>query len=174
MPNSTQSNDLYYITLTVINWIDIFTRDEYKLIITNNLAHCQRNKGLRIFDYVLMSNHLHMIARADEKPLSEVLRDFKSYSAKQLYKAILENPQESRKSWLLPLFEKAGRLNPANKEIQVWQNGNYPVQLYSPEMIKQKVNYIHQNPVRARIVAEPYHYLYSSACENSPLKCDNW
>jgi len=174
MPNSAKSNDLFYVTLTIVNWLDIFTRENYKLIITKNLAYCQQNKGLRIFEYVLMTNHLHMIVQSDLKPLSDILRDFKSYSAKQLFAIISENPQESRKEWLLRTFKREGYINPLNKAIQVWQNGNYPIQLYSQEIIQQKINYIHQNPIRAGMVAEPHHYLYSSASPDSPLKCNEW
>lgn len=170
MPNSAKSNDLIFATLTVINWIDIFTRDEYKLLITNSLSFCIKNKGLRVFEYVLMTNHLHIIAQSDIKPMSDILRDFKTFTAKELQ----TNPQESRKEWMVQQFTKAGRNNPANKEIQVWQNGNYPVILYSKEMVEQKRNYIYQNPVRAGIVAEPHHYLYSSANLDSPLKCNEW
>jgi len=174
MANPAKSNDLYYITITVVNWIDIFTRDCYRLIVTNNLAFCQQNKGLRIFEYVLMTNHLHMIVQSDEKPLSDILRDFKSYTAKQLFMAISENPQESRKELLLKTFKREGFINPLNKAIQIWQNGNYPMVLFSKDMIKQKINYIQQNPVRAGMVAEPHHYLYCSASPYSPLKCDEW
>ncbi|HYG14661.1 MAG TPA: transposase [Bacteroidia bacterium] len=160
--------------MTIVNWIDLFTREDYKLIITNNLKHCQQNKGLRVFEYVLMTNHIHMIVQSDGKPLSDTLRDFKSYSAKQLFTTIAENPKESRKEWLTRAFKREGRINPLNKAIQIWQNGNYPVLLFSKEMIQQKINYIHQNPVKAGFVAEPHEYLYSSASPDSPLKCCEW
>lgn len=174
MPNSAKSNELLFITLTVVNWIDIFTREEYKQLIVNNLTYCITNKGLRVYEYVLMSNHLHCIARADEKPMSDVLRDFKTYTSKELFKTISANMKESRREWMMQQFIKAGRNNPANKEVQVWQNGNYPVILYSRQMIEQKREYIYNNPVKAGIVSASHHYLYSSACENSPLKCNDW
>ncbi len=83
---------------------------------------------------------------------------------------IEENPHESRKSWMLAIFRKAGKANPLNLHHQFWQNENYPVALESPEIIQQKIDYIHQNPVKAGFVNEESEYLYSSASPLSPLQ----
>ncbi len=170
MSRSAATDELYFVTLTITNWIDIFTRRLYGDLIINNLIYCQQHKKLNIYAYVLMTNHLHMIANAEDGKLSDVLRDFKTYTSKELFKLINSNLQESRREWLLNAFEFAGKGNPLNKNHQLWQNGNYPILLYSPAVIQQKIDYIHDNPVRAGFVGSAHEYWYSSANPDSPLK----
>lgn len=83
---------------------------------------------------------------------------------------IADNVQESRRDWMIRAFERAGKYNPLNEGHQFWQNGNYPVLLFSPTVIDQKINYIHENPVRAGFVGSAHEYWYSSANPESPLK----
>ena len=155
---------LYYVTFVTVGWIDVFTRLEYRDIIINSLCYCKKKKGLRLYAYVIMSNHLHLIVAADiGYNLSNIIRDFKKYTSKQIYKAIENNPRESRKEWMLSLFRNAGERNINNKSHQFWQQHNHPVNLYSNAVIDQKLEYIHQNPVKAGIVANAEDYLYSSA-----------
>lgn len=91
----------YFVTLTTVDWIDVFTHRNHKLKIIEALKYCQKNKGLEIFGYCLMTNHLHLIARANGKQsLSEILRDFKQFTAKAILRQIIEEP-ESRRDWLL-------------------------------------------------------------------------
>ena len=92
------TKDLYFTTSTVIDWIDLFTRPIYKRIVVDSLRYCQENKGLELYAWVLMSNHIHFIAGInDDNSISDILRDFKKYTSKQLVKAIQENQQESRR-----------------------------------------------------------------------------
>jgi putative transposase len=170
MSRSAATDELYFVTLTVTNWIDIFTRRLYSDLIINNLIHCQQHKKLNIYAYVLMTNHLHMVANVENGKLSDVLRDFKTYTSKELFKTINSNIQESRREWLIKALEYAGKNNDLNKNHQIWQNGNYPVLLYSPTVIQQKIDYIHDNPVRAGFVGSAHEYWYSSANPDSPLK----
>ncbi len=163
----TESDKLYYVTLTVVGWIDVFTRKEYVYDIMKNIKYCQANKGLELFAYVIMSNHIHMIAKAKDQPLNILLGSFKSYTAKQLIKQIEQNSRESRKEWLLHMFKFYGKGNSQNEEVQFWQNGNHSICLWSSEVIKQKISYLHNNPVQQGIVAKPEDYLYSSANEFS-------
>ena len=87
----------YFLTLTVVNWIDVFTRKNHKLTIVNSLKYCQKEKGLEIYGWCLMSNHLHLIVKAIGKySLSEILRDFKKFTAKEIIKQI-EEESESRR-----------------------------------------------------------------------------
>ncbi|OQX78447.1 MAG: hypothetical protein B6D61_05500 [Bacteroidetes bacterium 4484_249] len=174
MQLTANSNDTYFVTLTIVYWIDIFTRLQYKDMIIGNLEYCRKEKGLEIFSYVIMTNHLHLIARSTKKTLSNVLRDFKTFTSKELYKAIKENPQESRKRWMIKLFENAGKLNKLNKNFQVWQNKNQPIIMSNYKQFLVKQNYIHQNPVLAGFVANDFEYLYSSAGEDSPLIVDEY
>lgn len=170
MKRTANSNELYYFTLTVVDWIDIFTRREYKDLLVANLQYCQDKKHLEIFAYVIMTNHLHMVARCQKQSLGDLLRDYKTFTSKELYRMIHAHNGESRRQWMLSAFEKHGLANPLNKNIQIWQNGNHPTLLFSNAMIDQKVNYIHQNPVKAGFVNEDYEYLYLSASPLSPIK----
>lgn len=99
---------IFYVTITVIDWIDVFTRDEYKTIITASLDYCRRKKGLRIYAWVLMTNHIHLIVSHDKgnDRLAQAIGDFKKFTAKKIIKKIIENPQESRKRWMLKHFEE--------------------------------------------------------------------
>lgn len=172
MRRSAATDELYFLTLTVVDWIDVFTRPEYKQYLTDNLDYCRRHKGLEIFAYVLMTNHLHLIAQVGkERSMSDWLRDFKSYTAKGLVKMIADNAKESRREWMLNAFYRHGRENEQNKDFQFWQNGSHPLEIppYYTSMLRQKIEYIHDNPVRAGIVPEPEMYLYSSAHPANPL-----
>ena len=106
-----------------------------------------------------------MIASAKNENLSDILRDFKKYTSKNIIKAIENNSHESRKDWMLKIFKEQGALNPRNIEYQFWRQDNCPIELYSPKFTFQKINYTHFNPVRAGIVLRPEDYLYSSAID---------
>ena len=154
---------VYFITFATVQWVDVFTRLVYKDIVVNSLKYCQEEKGLELFAWVIMSNHVHLIARAQEGyHMSDILRDLKKYTSKKIIEAI-DHPQESRKSWMLWIFKSAGERNPNNENFQFWQQDNHPIQLVSEAMIDQRLNYLHQNPVKAGIVLEPHEYKYSSA-----------
>ena len=99
------THELYFTTSTVIDWLDVFTRPIYKHILLESLEYCQANKGLDIYAWVLMTNHLHMIVDTrDTGSLGDVLRDFKKFTSKAIVKAIQENEQESRQEWLMNRF----------------------------------------------------------------------
>lgn len=163
LKNRIVPGGLYFLTMTVVDWVDIFTRPVYKHIIVDALKFCQEQKGLELYAWVLMSNHLHLIAAAAEaKSLSDILRDFKGFTSRKIVATIQEEP-ESRKQWLLHRFEFSAKLNPKVRHYKLWQDGNEAKELISNNFIDQKLDYIHQNPVRAEWVDEPEHYRYSSA-----------
>jgi putative transposase len=165
MKNKISAGYLYYLTLTVVDWVDIFTRPVYKLILLDAIRYCQKEKGLKLYAWCLMTNHIHLIASAKEnKSLSDILRDFKKFTNKTLIKVIQEEP-ESRREWLLDRFAFAGTVDPKIKNYKFWQEGNEAKEIHTNTFLDQKLNYIHQNPVRAEIVSEPEHYLYSSATD---------
>ncbi|TAF78176.1 MAG: transposase, partial [Bacteroidetes bacterium] len=91
----------YFVTFTVHQWADVFTKEIYIDELLESLKYCQENKGLEIFAWVIMSNHLHMIVRAKNENLSDVIRDFKKYTSKSIFNKIMNNEKESRKEWLL-------------------------------------------------------------------------
>ncbi|HEY4326727.1 MAG TPA: transposase [Mucilaginibacter sp.] len=170
MQRNASTDELYFVTLTVVDWIDVFTRRYYNDFIIENLAWCQQNANLNIYACVIMINHIHMVANVPDGSLGDVLGRFKSYTSKKLYEMIAGNVQESRREWMLKAFDRAGKYNPLNEKHQFWQNGNYPVLLYSPVVIEQKIDYIHENPVKAGFVGSAHEYWYSSANPESPLK----
>lgn len=156
---------LYFVTCTVVGWIDIFSQKKYRDIILESLSYSRKQKGLLIGAYVIMTNHLHLILQAGPNAtftLSEILRDFKKYTANNILDAIMKEP-ESRRDWLLHMFRYHAKYNTNNRFYQFWQQDNHPIMLYSQKVIWQKVNYIHDNPLRAGIVDNPIEYLYSSA-----------
>jgi REP element-mobilizing transposase RayT len=159
----TTDDKPFFVTITTIGWIDIFTRKEIKQIIVGSLKYCQENKGLIIYGWCIMSSHLHLICQAcNGKNLSDILRDFKTFTSKAIVKFIKEGP-ESRKEWLLELFSKACEHLSGGQEFKVWQDGNHPKIIYTPSFFWEKLNYIHNNPVEEMIVEKPEDYLFSSA-----------
>ena len=156
-------NTLHFITITTVNWIDLFTRRRNKEIITESLKYCRENKGLELYGYCIMSNHIHLICRAKEGYfLSDILRDFKRHAAKYILQSI-KDETESRREWILNLLQEAGSGNKKNKKYQVWRQDNHPIELFTNDVIDQKLDYIHNNPVEEGIVLNPEDYLYSSA-----------
>lgn len=153
---------IHFITFAVVEWVDVFTRKEYRDIVLESLRYCQKEKGLIVYAWCIMSNHVHMIVGAKNADLSDILRDFKKHTSKQLVKAIGSNPQESRKDWMLAIFKEAGTANSRNENYQFWQQDNQPKECYSKEFTNQKLEYIHNNPVEAGIVDKAEAYLYSS------------
>jgi putative transposase len=89
-----------------------------------------------------MTNNIHMVANVTDGSLGDVLGRFKSNTSKKLFELITNNTQESRREWMIKAFDRAGKYNPLNENHQFWQNGNYPVLLYSPAVIEQKIDYI--------------------------------
>ncbi len=160
----TNQNGIHFLTMTVVGWIDVFTRSQYCDILKESLEFCQKEKGLVINAYVIMSNHLHLIAYANEGfRLSDIIRDFKKFTSKQLIKAIKNNKQESRREWMLQLFKEYGNKNKNNDSYQFWIQDNKPTELISPKWIRRRLGYVHLNPVRAGIVDNAEDYVRSSA-----------
>ncbi len=136
------------------------------MVLVESLRYCQAEKGLLIHAWVIMTNHVHLVASVKEgSSLVDVVRDFKKHTSKEIIKAITANPQESRKEWMIAIFTKAGAYNPNNKDFQFWRQDNKPIELFSNEVIDQKIDYIHNNPVEAGFVSEPEHWIYGSATD---------
>ncbi len=165
MPTGYQIKDqdsCYFLTIQVVEWIDVFSRKNYRDCIIDSLKFCQDNKGLRMFAFVIMSNHIHMLVRSETGNLSDTLRDFKSFTSKEILKMIMSE-KESRKEWMLKIFRLAASKHERNSEYQVWTHNNHAEEMFSNKFIEQKLEYIHNNPVRAGIVEYPEEYVYSSA-----------
>ena len=144
---------VHFVTFTVVNWIDVFIRNDYKELIIESLKYCQANKGLNIHAYCIMTSHVHLIISVSEGfVLSEVIRDLKSYTSTHLKKTISDNRAESRREWMLWMFERAGKKNKRNNSFQFWQQHNHPIELSNYEMASQRLQYVHNNPVDAGFV----------------------
>jgi len=153
---------IYYLTLQVVDWVDVFTRLCYRDIVLDSLRYCQLNKNLQLFAFVVMSNHLHLIANSASGELSATLRDFKKFTSKAILQQITEG-RESRRERMLNRFEFAASRHGRNEKYQFWTHENHAIHLYSSEFIREKLDYLHDNPVRAGIVTKPEDFLYSSA-----------
>ena len=117
--------EVYFVTDTVVDWIDIFTRTSYKHIILDSLVYCQKNKGLIVYAWVLMSNHLHaIVGSSSEYKVSDIWRDFKKFTSKEIVKALKYDPQESRQEWMLNRFEYTGKNDKKITNYKFWQDGN--------------------------------------------------
>ncbi|MCZ8297764.1 REP-associated tyrosine transposase [Flavobacterium sp.] len=169
---ATTTEEAYFITITTVGWIDIFTRLNQKEIIIKALNYCQQNKGLEVYAYCLMSSHIHLLCKATNGYiLSDVIRDFKKFTSKNIIKVIINEP-ESRREWLLDYFQKACQHLKREQQFKVWQDGYHAEIVETNWFIKQKVNYIHNNPVKDKIVQFPEDYYFSSARNYAGLQND--
>ena len=163
LKNPVHTEGIYFVTITVVDWVDVFTRPSYRYDIVDSLRFCQQKKGLELYAWVLMSNHLHLLASAaDGFHLSNILRDFKRHTSTTITRRILTEP-ESRRRWMMNQFEFSGRYDPKIDSYRFWQEGNEAKETFSPVFMMQKLQYIHDNPVRAELVDYPEQYRFSSA-----------
>ncbi len=164
------SNAIYFITVTIIDWIDLFSRPIYKHIITDSLNHCVQNKGLIIHAYVIMSNHIHcIVSTTEDQELQYVMRDFKKFTSYEIIKT-MKNIHESRSEWVLDKFSFSAKKSVRNTFYKVWQEGYHPIELNQNHLIDQKLNYIHNNPIRSEYVFKPEEYKFSSASDYNGIK----
>jgi REP element-mobilizing transposase RayT len=153
---------IHFLTFQVIDWVDVFTRKAYRDILIDSFKYSQKHKGLLLYSFVIMSNHVHLIVQSKDGKLSDLVRDIKKFTASQIIKSIETEP-ESRKEWMLKRFEFAARSKANMTTLQFWTHENHAVEIYSDKFFFQKSDYIHNNPVRAGIVSKPEEYIYSSA-----------
>ena len=160
---------IYFVTFSVVFWMDVFVRATYKNLFVESLNFCIKNKGLRVHAWCLMTSHVHLIISAEEPRkanISDILRDLKKFTASQIIREI-ETGIESRKEWMLDKFKFAASRNSRNTTYQFWQQDNHAEELLSNTFMQQKLDYIHNNPVQEGWVEEVQHYVYSSARDYS-------
>jgi REP element-mobilizing transposase RayT len=144
----------------------VFTRNEYKDLFIESLGHCQKNKGLEVHAWCIMSSHVHLIFRSIGEQNPELLiGDLKRFTSTSIVKCIQENPRESRREFLLDFFRKEAKRSSNVNQFQFWRHDNKPIELWSNKVIKQKIDYIHNNPVEAGLVFKAEDYRYSSAID---------
>jgi len=147
----------HFLTATVNHWLPLFTRPEAVNILLDSWRFLQQEAGFRLYGYVILENHLHLIAASEN--LSHDMQRFKSYTAKQII-AYLEQRRSSKLLELLALFKRAHK---TETTYQVWEEGNHPQIIESEKVMRQKLDYIHHNPVKRGYVDQPEHWRYSSA-----------
>ena len=162
-------DQVYFLTFQVVGWADIFSRKVYRDIIIDSFIYCRKNKGMLLYSYVFMTNHVHVVMQRKHGDLSGLVRDFKKFTSKQILKEVKTNQQESRRAWLEMIFEYHAKYNIRAEGIQLWTHENHAVELTSNKMIESKIDYIHGNPVKAGWVEKPENYLYSLSRNYSGL-----
>ncbi|MDD5731906.1 MAG: transposase [Patescibacteria group bacterium] len=165
-------NAPHFITLTIIEWLNIFTQKEYFNCVIECLKFSQKNLGLLLYEYVIMTNHIHLIVQAREGyQLSKIIQSFKQFTTKEILKLL----ETDRRKYILRILNNSFSKRSVN---QIWQETNYPELIESEKFLQQKIDYIYNNPVIKGYVDEPQHYLYSSARnryldDNSIIELDN-
>ncbi|VFM95184.1 MAG: REP element-mobilizing transposase RayT [Candidatus Kentron sp. G] len=147
----------HFLTCTTLNWIPLFTRPATVKIILDALRFRQQERDLKIYAYVILENHLHMIAQSPR--LSGELASFKSYTAHYL----IEYLKEQRARRVLDQLSFFKKQHKQDREHQVWEEGCHPEEIRGEAMLLQKIDYIHNNPVKRGYVDEATHWRYSSA-----------
>ena len=146
----------HFLTCTVVNWMPLFSKVEFTEIIFNSLNFLQRQQRLKLYGYVIMENHLHLIASATS--LSKEIGNFKSFTAR----CIIDLLQKNSSNYILNQFEFYKLKHKTKQEYQVWQEGFHPQVILNEEMFIQKLDYIHNNPVKRGYIDDPVHWRYSS------------
>lgn len=163
-----------FVTCTIIDWVDLFTRRKHTRILDDSLTFCQKEKGLKIHCYVYMTNHIHLIVSSEKYEIFEIIRDFKKYTNRKLIESINE-VGESRKKWMLNKFRYSAKTTGRAENFKVWRDGFHPVILDTPKKIMQRFEYIHYNPIHAGFVRHEREWLNSSYRvyeEDSNLNCN--
>ncbi len=162
MPSKLVSKDLndgiYFVTITTKHWYYIFDRHDRWEILVESLNYCSEHKNLKVYSFVFMFNHIHLIIQSPD--VSGFLRDFKKYTALMIMKNLRET--EPR---VADLFQdKDGK-------FQIWRKTNMPIILETEKVFLQKQKYIEENPVKKNYVKLPEHWVYSSASGESHVIC---
>ncbi len=151
------NNNVYFITSTIVEWLPVFTNQSYFDLIIDSLNYCTDSKALHVYSYVILENHLHLIASAPK--LSDTIASFKKYTARNIIKKL----EMDNKDWLLNQFKFFKKKYKTQSKHQVWQEGVHPQLISNGDMFNQKIEYIHYNPVKRGYVDLPEHWRYSSA-----------
>ena len=154
----------YFVTFTVIHWIDVFTREDIRHIFIDSLKYCQKEKGLLVGAWCIMTNHVHLILGTQgDMALQDIIRDLKSFTSRHIRKYLEGSRRESRRTWMLEIMTKEGTKKSNNKDFQLWQQHNHPIELANAKTVTQTLDYVHYNPVKAGFVDNPAEWVWSSA-----------
>jgi REP element-mobilizing transposase RayT len=154
----------HFLTCTVVEWLPVFTRPDAVQILLDSWSHQRRHDGLRLYGYVILENHLHFVAQAPR--LDKCVSSFKSFTAAQLIELLKIRKAER----LLGRMRFAKCTYKRDREYQFWQEGFHAEMVISEAVMREKLDYIHQNPVKRGYVDEPGHWRYSSARNDAGRK----
>lgn len=158
----TDQHYAYFVTWTLVDWIHLFDKDQYRQIILDALYYLRTEKKTELNAFVIMASHIHAILWTEiEINLSDVIRDFKRFTSRKISKLA----EERNETEILSVFKKARGENRAQdiSTYQVWQEGSHPEAIFTEKFAKQKLDYIHMNPVKAGLVKTADQWQYSSA-----------
>ena len=147
----------HFVTCTVINWLPIFGNPEIVNIILDSLRFLQEHNRITIYAYVIMEHHLHLVASSSD--LSKEIGDFKSFTAR----TIIDFLKRDKNQFILKQLKKLKLSHKKDRTYQLWQEGSHPQLIQGDKMMCQKIEYIHNNPVKHGYVDEAIHWRYSSA-----------
>ncbi len=147
----------HFLTCTVVEWLPVFTRQEATQILFDSWNYLQRNQGLQLYGFVVLENHLHAVAQTESLPA--IWSNFKSYTARRIIDLLAKHHADT----LLERMRFTCKAKRIDREYQFWQEGSHPQVIDGEEMLRQKLDYIHQNPVKRGYVDEPEHWRWSSA-----------
>jgi putative transposase len=147
----------HFVTCTIVGWTPVFTRPETTDVIFESWRFLQSEKRISLYGYVILENHLHMIASADD--LGKELGDFKSYTARR----IIDFFETRNVAVILRQLKYRKEKHKIDREFQLWQEGSHPQAIQDDVMMLQKLEYIHNNPVVRGFVDDPLHWRWSSA-----------
>ncbi|MFQ5491891.1 MAG: transposase [Phycisphaerae bacterium] len=159
MPRNRADENLpHFCTITVLDWLPVLIESRYIDPIIDSLGYCRQHKGLQLFGFVVMPNHVHLIAAADD--LHPVMRDFKRFTSRTLHENLKEDGRSTLLTWLEQATEPSRR---QRGELGFWKPGFHPKAIWSRDVFDQKLRYLHQNPVRKGLLQSPDEWWYSSA-----------
>ncbi|HZY10660.1 MAG TPA: transposase [Bacteroidota bacterium] len=152
-----ENDQTYFLTDTIVDWIPLFTDPAIVEVLFDSLRFLQSENRLVLYAYVVMENHLHLITSSND--LRKEIGDFKSYTARK----IIDYLKEKKSHHYLKKLKESKLKHKSDRTYQVWQEGSHPEMIQGLEMMRQKADYIHNNPVRRGYVDDPCHWRYSSA-----------
>ncbi len=151
---------LYFVTTTIVEWQSVFITIPLFEAIIKSLKFCLANKDLHIHGYVILPTHAHYIISTDPpERISDIMRDFNRFTSQR----ITEILEEMRRNDLLDVFHQAAKDEYRGNRYKVWQDGFHPIAIDTGEFFRQKIDYLHENPVRKGFVEKPEHWRYTSA-----------
>lgn len=153
----TEPDKPHFLTCTVVNWLPVFTRPETVEIVLNCWRFQREQESLKLYGYVVLENHCYFIAQAPN--LNKSVSSFKSFTARK----IIDLLKARKAEMLLNKLRFAKLAHKDDREYQFWQEGVHAELMFNDSIMREKLDYIHYNPVKRGYIELPEHWRYSSA-----------